>query len=167
MSALRKVLVVDDDPVVGKSFKRVLSGKGYIVVSPMARVDAPRFVRTEVKPLTAEQTTHLLDVAETAADPLRALWTVAAYTGMRKGELLGLTWADVDFETCKISVRRVPSSYEWPACAARSAFGVTRRATAPPSPRSRPPVWSNRPKVWLTLPEQEHRAPSSERRMRR
>lgn len=33
MTALRKVLVVDDDPVVGASFDRVLSGKGYIVVS--------------------------------------------------------------------------------------------------------------------------------------
>ncbi len=34
MSALRKVLVVDDDPVVGKSFNRVLSEeKGYLVVT--------------------------------------------------------------------------------------------------------------------------------------
>jgi len=33
MSALRKVLVVDDDPVVGKSFSRVLSGKGYAVIT--------------------------------------------------------------------------------------------------------------------------------------
>jgi CheY-like chemotaxis protein len=33
MSALRKVLVVDDDPVVGKSFNRVLSGKGYAVIT--------------------------------------------------------------------------------------------------------------------------------------
>jgi CheY-like chemotaxis protein len=33
MSALRKVLVVDDDPVVGKSFNRVLSGKGYVVIT--------------------------------------------------------------------------------------------------------------------------------------
>ncbi len=33
MSALRKVLVVDDDPVVGLSFNRVLSGKGYVVVT--------------------------------------------------------------------------------------------------------------------------------------
>lgn len=33
MSALRKVLVVDDDPVVGKSFNRVLSDKGYLVVT--------------------------------------------------------------------------------------------------------------------------------------
>jgi CheY-like chemotaxis protein len=33
MSAPRKVLVVDDDPVVGKSFDRVLSGKGYAVIT--------------------------------------------------------------------------------------------------------------------------------------
>lgn len=33
MTALRKLLVVDDDPVVSTSFRRVLSGKGYIVVS--------------------------------------------------------------------------------------------------------------------------------------
>jgi CheY-like chemotaxis protein len=33
MSALRQVLVVDDDPVVGKSFNRVLSPKGYVVVT--------------------------------------------------------------------------------------------------------------------------------------
>jgi CheY-like chemotaxis protein len=34
MSALRKVLVVDDDPVVGKSFNRVLTDeKGYVVVT--------------------------------------------------------------------------------------------------------------------------------------
>jgi len=33
MSALRKVLVVDDDPVVGTSFNRVLSHEGYIVVT--------------------------------------------------------------------------------------------------------------------------------------
>jgi CheY-like chemotaxis protein len=40
MSALRKVLVVDDDPVVGKSFNRVLSDKGYLVVTAEDGFDA-------------------------------------------------------------------------------------------------------------------------------
>jgi CheY-like chemotaxis protein len=40
MSALRKVLVVDDDPVVGKSFNRVLSDKGYVVVTAEDGFDA-------------------------------------------------------------------------------------------------------------------------------
>jgi len=33
MTPLKKVLVVDDDPVVGRSFERVLSGKGYAVIT--------------------------------------------------------------------------------------------------------------------------------------
>ena len=33
MSVLRKILVVDDDPVVGKSFDRVLTNKGYAVIT--------------------------------------------------------------------------------------------------------------------------------------
>jgi CheY-like chemotaxis protein len=33
MRTTRKVLVVDDDPVIGRSFERVLSGKGYAVIT--------------------------------------------------------------------------------------------------------------------------------------
>lgn len=33
MTTLKKVLVVDDDPVVGRSFDRVLGGKGYAVIT--------------------------------------------------------------------------------------------------------------------------------------
>jgi CheY-like chemotaxis protein len=33
MKALRKVLVVDDDPVVGKSIDRILSSRGYAVIA--------------------------------------------------------------------------------------------------------------------------------------
>jgi len=40
MSALRKVLVVDDDPVVGKSFDRVLSAKGYAVITAASGQEA-------------------------------------------------------------------------------------------------------------------------------
>jgi len=49
MTALRKLLVVDDDPVVGASFNRVLSGKGYLVVSAengpeaLAKLQAEKF----------------------------------------------------------------------------------------------------------------------------
>ena len=40
MSALHKVLVVDDDPVVGRSFDRVLSGKGYAVITAASGQEA-------------------------------------------------------------------------------------------------------------------------------
>ena len=45
MSALRKVLVVDDDPVVGKSFDRVLSSKGYEVVTAQNAAEALERIR--------------------------------------------------------------------------------------------------------------------------
>jgi CheY-like chemotaxis protein len=47
MTALRKVLVVDDDPVVGKSFDRVLSGKGYAVITAYDGEDALSKLATE------------------------------------------------------------------------------------------------------------------------
>ena len=57
MSALRKVLVVDDDPVVGKSFDRVLSAKGYAVITAsngqeaLSKLDAEDYdvVYTDIK----------------------------------------------------------------------------------------------------------------------
>ena len=57
MSALRKILVVDDDPVVGKSFDRVLSAKGYAVITAsnareaLSKLDAENYdaVFTDIK----------------------------------------------------------------------------------------------------------------------
>jgi CheY-like chemotaxis protein len=57
MTALRKVLVVDDDPVIGKSFDRVLSAKGYAVITAkdgeeaLSKLAAERYdvVYTDIK----------------------------------------------------------------------------------------------------------------------
>ncbi len=40
MTATKKVLVIDDDPVVGKSFDRVLSPKGYAVIAASGGAEA-------------------------------------------------------------------------------------------------------------------------------
>jgi CheY-like chemotaxis protein len=47
MDALRKVLVVDDDPVVGKSIDRVLTGKGYAVITASNGEEALAKLRDE------------------------------------------------------------------------------------------------------------------------
>lgn len=47
MTALRKVLVVDDDPVVGKSFNRVLTNKGYVVINAQNAAEALEKLREE------------------------------------------------------------------------------------------------------------------------
>lgn len=66
-------------------------------------VDVPRVVRPEVQPFTPEQARLFLSAA--AGDRLRALYTVAITTGLRQGELLGLRWEDLDFETATLRVR--------------------------------------------------------------
>jgi len=47
MNAIRKVLVVDDDPVVSKSFDRVLTRRGYVVVSAENGLEALNKVARE------------------------------------------------------------------------------------------------------------------------
>ena len=56
------------------------------------------------KALTIEQTRQLLAAAKD--DELEALYVLALTTGMRQGELLALTWNDLDFTTGKLQVRR-------------------------------------------------------------
>ena len=52
-------------------------------------------------------------LASTDGDRLRPLWTLYAYTGCRRGELLGLTWDDVDPGDGTLTIRRglVPVGY--------------------------------------------------------
>lgn len=41
-----------------------------------------------------------------ATDRLYVLWLILATTGMRRGEVLGLSWTDVDFDRARVNVRR-------------------------------------------------------------
>ncbi|MGW1012723.1 tyrosine-type recombinase/integrase [Streptomyces termitum] len=56
------------------------------------------------RPLTAAEARQLLDAART--DRLNALYELALRTGLRKGELLGLRWEDLDLATGTASIRR-------------------------------------------------------------
>lgn len=60
--------------------------------------------RREMKAWTAEELrTFLESVAE---DRLYAAWLLAASTGMRRGEVLGLRWSDLDLDRASIGVRQ-------------------------------------------------------------
>lgn len=58
----------------------------------------------EMQPLTPEQAQRLLQVAHDHR--LHASLTVTIATGMRKGELFGLHWQDIDFDAGCLYVRR-------------------------------------------------------------
>lgn len=67
-------------------------------------VNAPIPVRREIQTLTQEQVQCLL--TSVRHHRLEALITVAITTGMRRGELLGLHWQDIDVEKGSLQVRR-------------------------------------------------------------
>src|SRR5438045_7179081 len=56
----------------------------------------PRQEQPKIHPLTPEQAQILLHKVK--GHPLEVLLTLTLATGMRKGEILGLRWADVDLE---------------------------------------------------------------------
>lgn len=68
-----------------------------------ALVDAPTVARREMKTLSPTQARQLLATA--AGDRLEALYVLAITTGMRQGELLGLRWTDVGFDSADLMVR--------------------------------------------------------------
>ena len=67
---------------------------GLILRNVVSLSRPPRITRPEIHVLTADETRRLLE--GTQADALGPLYAVAATTGLRQGELLGLAWADVD-----------------------------------------------------------------------
>lgn len=64
--------------------------------NPADSVQPPRAERRELTTLTAVQVSALLAAADET--PIGRLARLAAMTGMRRGELLGLRWQDVDLE---------------------------------------------------------------------
>jgi integrase len=70
-------------------------------------VSPPRRKQYEVQPLTLEQVHKLLAVVE--GHYMEALFKVALATGLRRGELMGLKWQDINFDTGVLQVRRILS----------------------------------------------------------
>ncbi|WP_240432594.1 site-specific integrase [Rubrobacter indicoceani] len=72
--------------------------------NPADGVKAPTPSTKEMRPLSGEEARRLLETA--AGDRLEALYVLAVHTGMRRGELLGLKWEDVDLDSPTIRIRR-------------------------------------------------------------
>lgn len=75
-----------------------------VVRNPAEAAEPPRQPKTQQKTWTATQLRLFLDHAQ--GDRLAAAWTLAAMTGMRRGEVLGLLWSDVDLKAGRLSVTR-------------------------------------------------------------
>ena len=76
----------------------------YLPSNPCTFVDKPRVQRTEMHVWTAAQAQTFL--AGTRDDALYPVWLVLLTTGMRRGEVLGLRWRDIDLDGAVVSISR-------------------------------------------------------------
>lgn len=77
---------------------------GTLVRNVADAVEPPRYERKEMRALDAPGVVALLRAAGGSA--LQAPIAVATGTGLRRGELLGLQWSDVDLQAQRLTVRR-------------------------------------------------------------
>lgn len=71
---------------------------------PPIRYMEPKDITETLHVWSVEEARRFLAAVE--AHPWRAIWHVALGTGLRRGEMLGLRWSDVDFDGEAVRVRR-------------------------------------------------------------
>jgi integrase len=92
-----------------KAGLREAVAQGLIATNPAdkAKPPAAREAKApEIHPWTAAELSAFLAWADERASADAVAWRVLAFTGMRRGELLGLRWRDLDLDATRLSVRR-------------------------------------------------------------
>ena len=77
-----------------------------IVSNPCERVAPPKVQKTDAEYLDADQAIKLMELLETAPNQYRTSVIVLLFTGMRRGELLGLEWSDIDYDKQTINISK-------------------------------------------------------------
>src|SRR5450755_1790113 len=101
---------------------------GILAQNVCDRVDVPRKTPFEIHPLTLEQVQKLIVAVRGHTN--EALFILAIATGMRRGEIAGLKWQDVNLEKGTIQVQRSLTRVP-------TAMGGGYRETEPKTEKSR------------------------------
>lgn len=79
--------------------------EGLIIRNPADAVELPKMKKRDIEPLTREEISAFLEAIK--GDRLFAAFCLALKTGLRRGEILGLRWKDIDFKEKKLHVRQI------------------------------------------------------------
>ena len=78
-----------------------------LLSNPAKRVRPPHCKHLEAQYLDEVQAAHLIDLLESKPMLYKTMIILFLYSGMRRGELCGLEWKDVDFNNNIVSICRV------------------------------------------------------------
>jgi len=79
---------------------------GLIVSNPCRRIDPPKMEKKNPQYLNEADAARMMELLQSEAEPNRTIFNLLLYTGMRRGELLGLEWKDIDLDTGVLSICR-------------------------------------------------------------
>ena len=102
--------------------------KGTVVRNVVALADAPSLEaqkRREIKAWEIDQLVVFLDAI--ASHRMGAAFEFAANTGMRRGEVLGVRWRDIDLDARRVSVRQALVSVSYKVSISDVKTGTSRR----------------------------------------
>ena len=103
-SALSPKTIKNVHGILHKALDQALKLR-YIGLNPCDACTLPRVEKREIQPLSEEEITAFLqEIRE--GEPMRDLFTVALFTGMREGEICGLSWDAVNFKDGTITVKQ-------------------------------------------------------------
>lgn len=74
--------------------------------NPASRIKPPRVEYTEIKALNDTELKIMLTALENEEHSFKTMIYLLLFTGMRRGELFGLEWKDIDFENKTVFIRR-------------------------------------------------------------
>jgi integrase len=103
LSGLSPKSIKDIHGVLHKALQQAVE-IGYIKFNPSNACKLPRVVKKDLAPLDEDQSKAFLHAIQ--GHRHETLYTVALFTGMREGELLGLLWDCVDFKAGTITIKR-------------------------------------------------------------
>lgn len=89
--------------VLSKTFKQAVTWN-YVVKNVVKEATAPSYKPAKVDVWTEEELSHFLNASRGLDN--HALYVLAATTGMRIGEIMGLHWSDIDVVKCRIEITK-------------------------------------------------------------
>ena len=79
---------------------------GYILTNPADSAEKPALGKREAPYLEEGEARRLLELLQLQPIKWRALITFDLLSGLRRGEILGLRWCDVNIDDCTITIRQ-------------------------------------------------------------